>query len=371
MDVKTSFLNCTIDEEVYIKKPLGFEVKDKEGYVYRLKKALYGLKQAPRAWYARMDAYLQRFGFIKSSVDPNLYIKVVKDEPVIILIYVDDILLTCVEERIQEWKYVIEILKRFDMMECKPMTTPMITNLRLLRNSESILVDPTRYKQFIGSLMYLVNTRPDICFAVNVLSQFQIEPRHDHWVATKHILRYLRGTIYHCLKYEKGKDVLLTGFIDSDWGGYEKDGRNTTGGCFSLGLSMVSWMSRKKETVAISSVEAEYVAACEVSREAVWLRKLLSDLFSGPLAPTTIHCDNTSCIRLFEDPFFHGKTNHINNKYHYIRKLVQDGVLKLEYAPTNEQTADILTKLLLNKKLVYFRDKLGLVYMSSLFERER
>jgi len=100
MDVKTTFLNGTIDEEVYIKKPLGFEVKDKEGYVRKFKKALYGLKQVPRAWYARMDAYLQRLGFIKSFDDPNLYIKVVKDEPVIILLYVDDLLLTSVEERI-------------------------------------------------------------------------------------------------------------------------------------------------------------------------------------------------------------------------------------------------------------------------------
>eukprot|EP00253_Pinus_taeda_P011168 PITA_11168 len=332
MDVKTAFLNGTIDEEVYIEQPLGFEVNGKEGFVCRLEKALYGLKQAPRAWYARMDAYLQRLGFIKSSTDPNLYIKVVKDELVIILLYVDDLLLTGVEERIQEckkqlttefdmkdlgsmhyylglevWqepngiylgqgKYVIEILKRFDMMECKPMTNPMITNLRLLETLNLVWWIPQ----------------------------------------AKHILRYLRGTIHHCLKYEKGKDVLLTGFTDSEWGGSKKDGRSTTGGCFSLGSSMVSLMSRKQETVALSSAESEYVAACEVSREAVWLRKLLFDLFAGPLAPTPIHCDNTSYIRLSEDPLFHGKTKHINNKYHYIRKLVQDIVLKPEYVPIDE-----------------------------------
>jgi len=265
-------------------------------------------------------------------------------------------------------KYVIEIIKRFDMMECNPMTIPMITNLRLLRNSESRLVDPTRYRKLIGSLTYLVN---NICFAVKVLSQSQVEPHHDYCVIAKHILRYLWGTIYHCLKYEKGKDVLLTGFTDSDWGGSDKDGRSTTRGCFSLRSSMVYLMSRKQETVALTSVEFEYIATCEFSREAVWLRKLLSDLFAGPLAPTTIHCDNTICIRLSEDLVFHGKTKHINKKYHYIRKLVQDGVLKLECVPTDEQTADILMKLLPNKKLVYFRDKIGLVDMLSLFEWER
>jgi hypothetical protein len=115
MDVKTAFLNGTIDEEVYIEQPLGFEVKDREAYVCRLKKALYGLKQAPRAWYARMDAYLQRLGFTKSFVDPNLYIKVVKDEPVIILLYVDDLLLTGVEGRIEECKK--QLAAEFDMKD--------------------------------------------------------------------------------------------------------------------------------------------------------------------------------------------------------------------------------------------------------------
>jgi len=138
-----------------------------------------------------------------------------------------------------------------------------------------------------------------------------------------------------------------------------------------LGSSMISWMSRKQEKVDLSSVEAKYVAGYEVSREAVWLRKLLSDLFKGPKDPIVILCDNTSCIRLFEDPVFHGKTKHINNKYHYIQELVQNGVLQLQYISTNEQVADILTKYLLNKKLVYLRYKLGLVDVSFLIERER
>jgi len=138
-----------------------------------------------------------------------------------------------------------------------------------------------------------------------------------------------------------------------------------------LGSSTISWMSRKQEKVDLSSVEAKYVAGYEVSREAVWLRKLLSDLFKGPMDPTVILCDNTSCIHLFEDPIFHRKTKHINNKYHYIRELVQNGVLQLQYISTNEQGADILTKYLPNKKLVYLRYKLGLVDVSFLIERER
>jgi len=130
-------------------------------------------------------------------------------------------------------------------------------------------------------------------------------------------------------------------------------------------------MSKKQESIALSSVEAEYIAACEASREVVWLRELLFDLFEGPMDPTMIHCDNTSCIRLSEDPMFHGKAKHINNKYHYIRKLVKDGVLQLRFISTNEQVVNILTKSLPNMKLVYLRDKLDLVDISSLVERER
>lgn len=113
-------------------------------------------------------------------------------------------------------KHVIDILKKFNMMDCKAMTTPMITNLKRLRCSESSPVDPSRYRQLIGSLMYLVNTCPNICFVVNILSQFQVESKYDHWIAAKHILRYLRGTINYCTKYDRRNNVQLIGYIDSD-----------------------------------------------------------------------------------------------------------------------------------------------------------
>lgn len=231
-----------------------------------------------------MDAYLLRLSFTKNSANPNLYIKVVQQEPVIILLYVDDLLSTGVERRIQgckkqleaefemkdlgimhyylglevwqnpgeiylgQGKYVIKMLQRFGMMDCKPIMTPMITNLNRLKSSESSLVDPTCYKQLIGSLMYLVNTKQDICFAVNVLSQFQMETKHDHQIAAKHILRYLHRTIHHCLMYT-WNEIQLTGYTNSDWGGNETDGRSTIRGCVSLGSSMVSWMSKKQDTV--------------------------------------------------------------------------------------------------------------------------
>jgi hypothetical protein len=205
MDVKTTFMNRLIQEEVYIEQPLGFEVHGREFHVCRLKKALYRLKQAPKAWYSRIDAYLQQLGFEKSEANPNLYFTVVGEDPLILLLYVDDLFITGVERLItsckeslasefemtdiglmhyflglEVWqepkhiflghrKYACDILRRFQMEDCRPLTTPMITNWKKLHASESQLVDSTLYRQLIGSLMYLVNTIPDIFFLSTLL----------------------------------------------------------------------------------------------------------------------------------------------------------------------------------------------------------
>jgi hypothetical protein len=129
------------------------------------------------------------------------------------------------------------------------MATPMVTDMRKLRDSDSDPVDASLYPQLIGSLMYLVNTRPDSCFVVNMLSQFQVEPRQEHWIAAKHILRYFRGTITYGLRYASNSDVQLHGFTDSNWAGSANDRKSTSGMCFSLGSTMISWASRKHKSV--------------------------------------------------------------------------------------------------------------------------
>jgi hypothetical protein len=406
MDVKTAFLNGLIEEEVYIEQPLGFEVHGRESHVCRLKKALYGLKQAPRAWYSRIDAYLQQLGFEKSEADPNLYFIMVGEDPLILLLYVDDLFITGAERLISSckeslasefemtdiglmhyflglevWqepghiflgqgKYVCDILSRFQMGDSRPMTTPMITNWKKLHASESQLVDSTLYRQLIGSLMYLVNTRPDICFAVNTLSQFMVEPRRVHWVAAKHVLRYLCGTVDYGLDYHRGDGVRLVGYTDSDWAGCVSDRKSTSGCCFGLGSAVVSWFSRKQKSVALSSAEAEYMAASQASCEALWLRKMLIGLFGVQLRPTVIYCDNQSCIKLSENPVFHDRSKHIEIRYHFIRDYVQRGAVELQYISTEEQVADILTKALSMGKFVFFRDKLGVVSNTFLGMRE-
>eukprot|EP00253_Pinus_taeda_P019529 PITA_19529 len=155
------------------------------------------------------------------------------------------------------------------------MATPMITNWKKIDASKDKEVDPTLYIQLIGSLMYLVNTKPDICFAVNTLSQFMVEPKRVHWAATRHIFRYVHGTVRYGLKYSQGDDVRLDGFIDADWVGSTTDRKSAFGYCFSVGSGMISWCSRKQNSVALSSAEAKYMATSIAMSEVIWLRKLL------------------------------------------------------------------------------------------------
>ena len=204
---------------------------ERDTHVCRLKKALYGLKQAPRAWYLRIDSSLLSIGFQKSEADPNLYFIVVGGETLILLLYVDDLFITgterliahCKRDLAQEFEmtdiglmhyylgmevwqepghiflgqgnYAADILRRFRMEDCKSMSTSMVTCWKKLHTSKGELVDPTLFRQLIGSLLYLVNTKPDMSFTVNTLSQFMVEPRRVHWTAAKCILRYLAGTI--------------------------------------------------------------------------------------------------------------------------------------------------------------------------------
>jgi hypothetical protein len=355
-----------------------------------LKKALYGLKQAPRAWYGHIDSFLTSLGFTKSKADSNLYFKIMNNEPVLLLLYVDDLFLTGEEnlitkcknrlsskfemkdlglmhyflglevwkspERIflNQGKYTIEILKRFDMLECKPMNTPMEVKLKLLVNTSSELIDATLYRQIIGSLMYLTNTKPDICFVVNTLSQFLVEPRSVHLVVAKHVMRYLKGTIDCGLSYDGDHDFTLSGYTDADWAGSVSDRKITSGCCFSLGSAMISWQSRKQSSIALSIMEEEYIVTCSASCEAIWIRKLLTSLFDLEMRATLILCDNQSCLKMTKNLVFHDRSKNIEIRYHYIHDMVQRGALKLQYISTDEQVVDVLTKPLSRIKFEYF-----------------
>eukprot|EP00253_Pinus_taeda_P023864 PITA_23864 len=180
--------------------------------------------------------------------------------------------------------------------------------------------------------MYLVNTRPDICHAVNTFSQFMVEPKRAHWAATKHVLRYIQGTVEHGLLYTQGDDIRLSGFTDANWAGSSVDRKSTTRYFFNIGSGMTSCCSRKQKYMAPSLTKSEYMAATTASCEAIWLRKLLVNLFKRRMEATRILCDNQSCIKLSKNPVFHDRSKHIEIRCHFVRHYAQQEAVQLSAA---------------------------------------
>eukprot|EP00253_Pinus_taeda_P026241 PITA_26241 len=202
---------------------------------------------------------------------------------------------------VSQGKYAREILEKFNMHGCKPVDTPVPGGWRKEDATSAEVVDATIYQQLVGSLMYLVNTRLDICYDVNQLSQAMED------------------------------EVKLCGFTDADWAGSPTDRKSRSGGVFSIGSTVVSWYSRKQRSVALSSAEVEYMAASLAACEAIWMRKILVGLFCSHLDPTVIYCDNQSCIKLLANPVFHDRSKHIDIRYHHIRDCVQRRIMLLSY----------------------------------------
>eukprot|EP00253_Pinus_taeda_P001650 PITA_01650 len=342
MDVKTAFLHGSIKEEVYVEQPKGFKVQDRQTHICRVKKALYGLKQAPRAWCRPSHSSMQE----ESASEFEM-----KDLGLMHYFLGLEVWKKPSEIFLFQGKYIVKLLERFGMVDYKFVTTPMELNFKKLYESVvgPDLGNPFEYRQLVGALMFLVNSRPDICFAVNTLSQLVVELHHIHWIAAKNLLRYLWGTITYGLRYTVG-NVRFHDYSDE---GSVVDHKSTSGCCFSLGSTSISWISRKQKSVSLSTVEAEYIAASMASCEIVWLRKLFSELFRHVLDITMIFCDNQSGIRLSDI------------RYHFIWDMVQQGAIRLCHIGTDDQVADILTKPLWKVKFLTFREQLELVERPS------
>jgi hypothetical protein len=218
------------------------------------------------------------------------------------------------------------------------------------------------YTPAVGAIMYaMLGTRPDIAYAVSVVSQFMHDPRPVHWKAVKRVLRYLKGTQHYKLTYGAGEFSHFHGYTDSNWGNDKGDRRSVCGYVFFLHGGAINWRARKQHSVALSSVEAEYVAACEAGRDAVHWRSFLSDLRSPLLlsGPTTIHCDNQGAISLSKNPDHHDRSKHIDIIYHWVREKVAEGVIHLEYLNTKTMIADVLTKPLARDRHVELTKEMG------------
>ena len=233
------------------------------------------------------------------------------------------------------------------MSDCKAVAKPAEVNLKLIKsNEEQKLVNPKLYRSLVGSLLFIgKQTRPDILHIVNQLSRFLDKPDESHWKAAKHVLRYLKGTTDLRLTFLKNYNSDITGDSDADWSGDLNDRKPTTGYYFKFEGSggAISWKVKKQATVALSTAEAEYQAMAAAVQEAIYLRALLNDFGFPVKKQIDIGEDNQSCIKMCHNPVMHKRSKHIDTKLHFIRERIENKV-KIHYVPTEEMTADILTK---------------------------
>ncbi|KAJ9552467.1 hypothetical protein OSB04_016512 [Centaurea solstitialis] len=371
MDVKNAFLNGDLSEEVYMTPPPGVSLPS--GHVCRLHKALYGLKQAPRAWFEKFSHTVLSLGFSASNYDSGLFTRTTASGSILLLLYVDDMIITGDDATgIASLKHSLSFsfemkdlgkLNYFLGLEPFPIkvsSTPLEHNLYLAPNFGPPLKDPTRYRQLVGSLVYLTITRPDIAYVVHIVSQFMAAPCSDHYAAVIGILRYLKGTMFHGLHFSSKSSLVLRGFSDSDWDSNMTDRRSTTSYCFFLGDSLISWHSKKQSLTARSSTEAEYRALADTSQELIWLRWLLSDMGAPQLSPTPLCCDNNSAIQIAHNDVFHERTKHIEIDCHFVCQHVVRNTIRLQPISTLDQPADIFTKAHLPEQFREFVTKFNL-----------
>jgi len=237
----------------------------------------------------------------------------------------------------------------------------MEPRLKLSKLSTAPAIDPTQYRSIVGSLRYLVNTRPDLAYSVGYVSRFMESPTTEHFGAVKRILRYISRTLSYGCQYKRKKqeEARLLGYSDSDQAGDIDTRRSTTGVLFFLGNNPVTWQSQKQKVVALSSCEAEYIAATTAACQGIWLARLISELRGREAGATSLKIDNESAIALSKNPVFHDRSKHIDVRYHFIRECVEDGRVKTESVRTAEQLADILTKALTRERFCELRSLIG------------
>lgn len=441
IDVKTAFLYGKIDQLLFVETPKGY-YDDIEGMVYRLNKALYGLKQSPRLWYERLSSFLlKKLGLTRINADHSIFTTSQGLEGPVVSTFVDDIkimgpkntgvitrvktALTAAFEmvdmgpisfylglkvdkdrqkrtiKLSQPAYIQKVLTKYHLDKANPTNTPM-KEIALGPNlsTEATQAEKERYQGMTGSLMFsMVETRPDIAFAIAVAARFAKNPSHAHTEAVKTIIRYMKGSINRGITYGGEEKLLIEGYSDSDWAGNKESRKSTSGFIFMLNGGPVSWCSKRQPTVALSSTEAEYIALTLAAKEATWLRLLLTELsFLQPddqhakinvvegnssasalleddtirggeakqtpvseatpegresnLISSTIPLkrDNQGSIALAHNPVFHSRTKHIDIQHHYIRDEVAARRIDLTYVPTDEMIADGLTKPLTNAK---------------------
>ena len=404
LDVRNAYLYGDLQELIYMEQPEGFRVKGKEDKVLLLRKALYGLKQAGLVWWQTLDSYMKKLGFKRLSSDAGVFVRRKEDGSIVVaVIYVDDALFAGPDKKLvdslkgqfmKRWEcrdlgeaseflrmrivrrgnkifidqcaYLDKIIKRCGMENAKTADTPLPAGFQpdvTKGNSDAAL--RSKFQMVIGSLLYLMlGTRPDISFAVTKLAQFAANPSPEHLSKALYICRYLLGTKSYALCYDGGSGLGLSAWTDSDWASDPYTRRSQTGFFLKLANGIFSWTSHAQKTIAHSSTEAEYMALSDCSRQVVWVRNLLGEL-GYKLEAIPIAGDNQGSIFLSSNPVTSKLSKHIDIRYHYIREVIERGLVKVEFIEGSNNPADLLTKNLGRIKFELFRSQLGLEFYSS------
>ena len=399
-DVKTAFLNSPLKETIYVTEPPGFE--ELEGMVCRLQKALYGLAQASAAWYERISKYFEKIDLHYIEADHCVFTCWRENERLLLNLYVDD-MVSAGSKKMVKWfgekltkefdvddrgplgsapllglevsrnreektitltqtQYAKKIVTQFGMDDANPVDTPMQENISLLPHEGQPVEAP--YHEMVGSLMYLVHTRPEISFAVGAVSHHSANPGPQHLTAVRRILRYIKGTTdYGIVIGGKSKAPLLEVWADSDYAGDQNTCKSTTGFLIKFWGSTVMATSKKQKGISTSTLHAEYIAMSAAAKSLIWIQSFLQQL--GYITPqTTLHSDNQGAISTTKNGTHSDAAKHIDVAHKYAREQLENETLQLVYIKSALNTADVLTKALGWDAFERHRTGLGIVRIS-------
>ena len=399
-DIDVAYLNANLEEELYMLPPPGFE-EEGTNLVWKLHKSIYGLRQSARNWNLYLNNVLEKMGFQKSLADSCLYLKGSQEQQELLLVFVDDIIflarsqkqvqkfakelgkyfkhknlgpvknyLGVQVDRIEDGSFMLsqegkieQILEKFRMSDCKGTRTPMEASF--IKDSQvgdkAVFESPEVFQSALGSLLYLSQwTRPDIAFAVNLLSREASEPSVHAWNGIKRVLRYLHDTKDFRLKLSAQGEPKLTCYTDSDWANLE-DRKSVSGSVVKFGNSLIGWRSKKQSLIALSSTEAEFSALSDLCREVEFYKCLVQEIYGVCDLPIVILEDNQPCLKLAESAQFKARTKHLDIRFKNVCQSVQSGLVKLSYCPSTENLADGFTKPLTFQRHEEFCKGLSLV----------
>ena len=412
MDVKTTFLNGNIEEELYMIQPKSFVDPKDVNKVCKLQRSIYGLKQASRSWNLHFDEVIKGFGFVQTYGEACIYKKVSGSSIAFLILYVDDILLIGNDVELlksvkdylnnkfsmkdlgeaayilgikiyrdrsrrliglSQSTYLDKILKKFRMDESKKGFLPMLQGMKLSKTQSPAttedreVMENVPYASAIGSIMYaMLCTRPDVAHAISLTSRYQSDPGLEHWTAVKNIFKYLRRTKDMFLVYGGEEELVAKCYVDASFDTDTDDSKSQSGYVFLMNGAAVSWRSSKQPVVAASSMEAEYVAASEAAQEAVWMKEFITELGVVPSAldPMVIYCDNNGAIANAKEPRSHKNSKHIKRRFNSIRDYVKDGDIKICKVHTDLNVADPLTKALPRAKHDQHQNSMGVRFIT-------